>query len=128
MFYLIKDVNGKNQIIDNTIFSKGKVWSCSRLLRDVQAINDKLYYEAIDGSLSFAGNILKKSDKKIDFIIEGLKIKYEGEWYIIRTLEGKEGLFITVPKPIGDANDRAFVQIFVRVEKLIESKIEDISC
>lgn len=128
MFYLIKDVNGKNQIIDSTIFSKGKVWSCSHLLRDVQTINDRLYYEVIDGSLSFAGNILKKSDKKTDLIVEGLKIKYEGKWHIIRTLEGEEGLFVVISKPIGDVNDSAFVQIFVRVEKLIESKIEDVSC
>lgn len=128
MFYLIKDVNGKNQIIDSTIFSKGKVWSCSHLLRDVQTINDRLYYEVIDGSLSFAGNILKKSDKKTDLIVEGLKIKYEGKWHIIRTLEGEEGLFVVISKPIGDVNDSAFVQIFVRVEKLIGSKIEDVSC
>lgn len=128
MFYLIKDVNGKNQIIDNTIFSKGNVWSCSHLLRGVQAINDKLYYEAIDGSLSFAGNILKKSEKKTDLVAEGMKIKYEGKWHVVRTLEGEEGLFVAIPKPIEDTDDSVFIQIFVRIEKLTERKIEDVSC
>lgn len=124
MYYLILDGNNKHKIIDDNIFKAGTVWSCSQLIRGVEIVNDKLYYETAGGSLILAGLLLNSSQKKTDLVAEGLCLKYDNKFYKIRTLEGEKGLFIALPKSIDDG---IFIQVYVKIEKLVQDKIQDIS-
>ena len=124
MYYLILDGNNKHKIIDDNIFKVEKVWSCSQLIRKAKVIDNKLYYETAESSLILAGLLLKTSQKKTDLVAEGLYLKYDNKFYKIRTLEGKKGLFIVLPKSIDDG---IFIQVYVKIEKLVQDKIQDIS-
>lgn len=122
MFYLISGDNGERQIIDDQIFKSGNVWSCSQLVKGIKHNNEKLFYETVDGSLIHAGTIIKSSNEKKDLVAEGLKLKYQGRWYTIASVEGLDGLYVALIKPY----DCGYIQVFTKIENL--NLIEDVKC